>query len=263
MRRSATTAALFAAILISFAACKSRHEQSGSPPGPHGLDKTPADFTLTADDLTRELETDPAALAKYTGKVLDVAGVDMGNTLVDKPGGGKAASDITLGSYRAAPRLRFVLDREIMDQRFLILDYWSLERWKGRFAGRDAEGTLRFTDAVLVTTDVSPLDYPTRASADAPTLLHAFWPPENYDTEGIKYQGRVIEMTGTIAELDPEKGLVLSTGDAEKPIWCHLRGSTEEFQKTHPIGTTVKLKAFCAGHMAGTTGVTLMACTPI
>jgi hypothetical protein len=258
MRGSAMVAVLLATVVVG--ACKKSQDPAGGSSSPRGLDKTPADFTLTADDLTRELESDPGALAKYTGKVLDVAGVDMGNTLVDKPGGGKVATDITLGSYRAAAHLRFVLDREIMDQRFLILDYWSLERWKGRFAGRDAEGTLRFTDAVLVSTNVSPLDYPTRANADAPALLGAFWPAENVETEGIKYLGRVIEVSGTIDKIDPEAGVVLNTGDAEKPVTCHLHGSTSDFQRDHSLGQTVKLKGFCAGHMAGTTGVTLFAC---
>ena len=142
-----------------------------------------------------------------------------------------------------------------MDKRWLILDYWSLIRMKGRFAGRDADGTVRFTGSVLTTTHVVAGDYPTALKVDATELTEAFWPPEKDVAEARKYAGRVIEVSGTVASVEDTDVTLASVSDS-RPVRCRLEAPDAAISP----GQTVVLKGFCAGHVAGTTGVTVNGC---
>ncbi len=249
---------VIAVVLLVVAAC-SRSDTGGGGEA-ESLEAVKPAANLMAIDFFDAFEKDAGAAAKeYTGKVVQLTGIYFTWTLVERPGGSKAAADITLRSHGSSEKGLFVLDRAVMDKRYLILDYYSLIVMKGRYAGREADGTFRFTDSVLTTTRPQAKDYPTAATATAEELAGAFWPSENDATEGRRYAGRVVEVAGEVQGFAEGEVLLRATNE-DQPIHCGMADGVAEFRRSHDVGSRVLLKGFCSGHVAMTRGVTLEHC---
>ncbi|MEK7468107.1 MAG: hypothetical protein AAB074_11890 [Planctomycetota bacterium] len=237
-----TRALAFAA--FAFSACK---PPAPTPPGPVSLDKIPPDLKLMAADFLREFDE-----KKYDGKVIEITGIYFTWTLVDD---GKHATDLTLLASGWSDKLFFVLDREVMDKRWMILDYWSLISMKGRYAGRDADGAYRFTGAVLTSTHVEASEYPTALKVEAVSLTEAFWRTDSGSKSSRLYAGRVIEVSGTVVSVDGHE-VGLASCDEKRPLSCRLR---EEDPAIAP-GQTIVLKGFCWEDTVRMSGLTLDGC---
>jgi len=223
------TAGLLALACLALPACK---PPAPSPPAPLSLDKVTPDLNLTAADFLRDFDGQ-----KYAGKVIEITGIYFTWTLVDD---GHHATDLSLLASGWPDKLVFALDRKVMDQKWLILDYWSLVRMRGRYAGRDADGTVHFTDSVLISRYFEAKDYPTAIKVQAPELARAFWDTDSGSSESREYAGRVIEVTGTVVSVEGRE-VALDTGEAEHPLRCRL----EEVDASIAPGQTISLKGYC------------------
>ncbi len=248
---------LLAAIAL-FAGISCKQAPSAPPPPPH-LDEVAPDFRLMATDLAEELQADPkAAEDKYKGKVVEATGVFFTWNLDDGQGGNRHATDITLLSSTAeGTKLFFELDRKVMDQRFLMLDYNSYITMKGRYAGRREDGSLLLRGAVLTTSFVKLDNLPARLTVTPGALENAYLHTDD-SAEFRKYQGHLIQLDGVVRGIGDGGMLLLDSGDPKRPVRCDFVDDAQAKRLT--AGSPVRIKGICCGFLFGIDGVNLKRC---